>query len=170
MRFVVVVVVAACHSESAPQRVTITAPTTSASAHVEAPWAENARSAFDAAEALERAGRTNEARTAYEAIVRKWAYSMSAREARERLAILDAREITTVGDVTCNTDADCAVTTKRDCCECCPRKALATSKKWLAWRDQQQCAVEKCAGCDESCRPETGKSAACNAGKCALVR
>jgi hypothetical protein len=164
-------VAVACHSEKTePNRVTIAAPTTSSSAPIEAPYVENARTAFDAAEALERAGRTNEAHTAYEEIVRKWAYTMSARQARERLAVLNAHEATTVGDVTCSTDADCAVTTKRDCCECCPRKALATSKKWLQWRDTQQCAVEKCAGCDESCPPETGKRAACNAGKCALVR
>src|SRR5262249_31053573 len=114
MRVVVFfVALVACHSESAPQQVTITAPSTSSSARVEAPYVENARPAFAAAEALERAGRTNEARTAYEEIVRKWAYSMSARQARERLAVLNAHDATTVGDVTCSTDADCTVTTKR---------------------------------------------------------
>jgi len=168
---VVVVALAACHSDKAePNRVTLEAPTTSSSAHVEAPYVENARSAYDAAEALERAGRTNEARTAYEEIVRKWGYSMSARQARERLAVLSAHESTTVGDVTCSTDADCAVTTRRECCECCPRKALATSKKWLEWRDKQQCAIEKCAGCDESCPPETGRVARCNTSKCELMK
>lgn len=166
MRWLLVVVVAACHSESTPQRVTIAAPTTSTSARVEAPYAENARSAFDAAEALERAGRANEARTAYEAIVRKWAYSMSARQARERLAIMDARESTTVGDVTCQSDDDCAVTTNRECCECCPRRALATSAKWLEWRDAK---CPACA-CDESCPRETGRHARCNGGKCELIK
>ena len=167
-RALFVLALAACHSERAePNRVTITTP--SASIRVEAPYVENARSAFDAAEALERAGRINEARIAYEEVARKWAYSMSARQARERLAAISAHESTTVGDVTCIADADCAVTTKRDCCECCPRKALATSKKWLEWRDQT-CALTKCGGCDESCLPETGRRASCNAGKCALVR
>ena len=165
------VALVACHSEKAePKQVTIALPTASSSAPIEAPYVENARSAFDAAEALERAGRTNEARIAYQEIVRKWGYSLSARQANDRLAVLNAHESTTVGDVTCSTDADCTVTTRRDCCECCPRKALATSKKWLDWRDKQQCAIEKCAGCDESCPPETGKSAACTNGKCTLVR
>ena len=169
MRLVVVALVA-CHSENAaPQNVTIAPPTASASARVEAPYVENARTAFDAAEALERAGRINEARIAYEAVARKWAYSLSAREARERLAAIAAHESSTVGDVTCASDADCAVTTRRDCCECCPRRALATSKKWLEWRDAQQCAIEKCAGCDESCPPETGRVARCNTGKCTLA-
>lgn len=169
-RALCVVALAACHERGAePNRVTIAAPTTSSSARVEAPYVENARTAFDAAEALERAGRINEARIAYEAVARKWSYSRSAREARERLAVIDAHESTTVGDVTCATDADCAVTTKRDCCECCPRKALATSKKWLDWRDGT-CTLTKCGGCDESCPPETGKRAACTAGKCVLVR
>lgn len=163
------VIVAACHSESTPNQVTIAAPTTSTSARVEAPYVENARTAFDAAEALERAGRINEARIAYEAVVRKWGYSLSAREARDRLAAIAARENATVGDVTCSTDADCAITTKRDCCECCPRKALATSKKWLEWSDHA-CGLKKCPGCDESCPPETGRTARCNAGKCELAR
>jgi hypothetical protein len=167
MRVALVVVLVACHSESASPQVTI-APPPPTSERIEAPWVENARSAFDAAEALERAGRTNEARTAYEAVARKWASSMSARQARERLAAMNAHESTTVGDVTCNADADCAVTTERECCECCPRKALATSKKWLQWRDGQQCAIMKC-GCDKSCAPETNRVARCNAGKCALA-
>jgi hypothetical protein len=163
------VTLVACNSEKAQaQQVTI-APPASTSARVEAPYVENARTAFDAAEALERAGRINEARIAYEAVARKWSYSVSARQARERLDVLAAHESTTVGDVTCSTDADCDVTTKRDCCECCPRKALATSKKWLAWRDGT-CLLMKCAGCDESCMPETGRRAWCDAGKCALVR
>lgn len=170
MRALVAVALVACHSESpAPQHVTIAPPSASPVASVEAPYAESARSAFDAAEALERAGRANEARTAYEAIVRKWAYSMSARQARERLAAMSAHESTTVGDVTCSVDADCAVTTKRECCECCPRKALATSKKWLQW-SEQACGLKKCGGCDESCPPETGARVACITGKCALVR
>ncbi len=169
MRLALVVLIA-CHSESAPPtQVTIAPPTATPSEHVEAPWVENARSAFDAAEALERAGRMNEARTAYEEVARKWAYSSSARQARERLAAMSAHESTTVGDVTCNDDADCAVTTKRDCCECCPRQALATSKKWLKWRDDA-CGLKKCGGCNESCPPETGGRARCDSGKCTLVR
>jgi len=166
---VFIVALLACHSEKAePAQVTIAAPTTSSSARVEAPYVENARSAFDAAEALERSGRINEARIAYQEVVRKWGYSLSARQARERLAALDAHESTTVGDVTCNADGDCTVTTSRECCECCPRKALATSKKWLQWRDQT-CKPATC-GCDESCPPETGRSARCNAGKCELIK
>ena len=169
MRWLAVALVA-CHSEHAePNRVTIATPTAS-TARVEAPYVENARTAFDAAEALERAGRINEARIAYEEVARKWSYSLSARQARERLAAISSHQSTTVGDVTCNTDSDCAVTTKRDCCECCPRKALATSKKWLEWRDTQQCAVEKCAGCDESCPPQTGFQAVCRAAKCQLIK
>jgi len=163
------VIVAACHSEGTPNQVTIAAPTTSSSAPIEAPYVENARTAFDAAEALERAGRMNEARIAYEEVARKWAYSLSARQARERLAAMTAHESTTVGDVTCNVDADCAVTTKRDCCECCPRKPLATSKKWLDWRDGT-CMLAKCAGCDESCPAETGRVARCNMTKCELMK
>ena len=167
----IVALVTACHSEKAePAQVTIAAPTTSSRARVEAPYVENARSAFDAAEALERSGRINEARIAYREVVRKWGYSLSARQARERLAALDAHESTTVGDVTCSTDSDCTVTTRRVCCECCPRKALATSKKWLEWRDSQECAAEKCAGCDESCPPETGRVARCNMAKCELTK
>ena len=75
-----------------------------------------------------------------------------------------------VGDVTCETDADCAVTTKRDCCACCPRRALATNKKWLQKRDTTECPTYRCIACEESCKPEEGRQAACTAGKCTLVR
>lgn len=162
--------VACGSSNAAPQHVTLAAPSASASdgKPVEAPYAENARSAFDAAEALERAGSLNEARTAYEEIARKWAYSLSAKQARERLAHLDARS--RVGDVTCQTDAECTVTTKQECCPCCPHSPLATSAKWLAWRDGQ-CASERCVPCAKKCAPEEKSSAhaICRQNACTLV-
>ncbi len=162
--------VSACGSRNAaPQHVTLAAPSASETRPVEAPYVENARSAFDAAEALERAGSLNEAHTAYEEIVRKWAYSLSAKQARERLAHLDAES--RVGDVTCQTDADCTVTTKRDCCPCCVYAPLATSKKWLAWRDGQ-CAAEHCPACAAKCKPEeqTSAHAICAQNACTLAR
>ncbi len=160
--------VACGSSRAAPQQVTIAAaPSSSASAPVEAPYVENAREAFDAAEALEKAGSLNEARVAYAEIVRKWAYSRSAKDARERLAQLDAK--TRVGDATCQTNDDCAVTTKAECCECCPHAPLATSKKWLAWRDGR-CAAERCVPCDKKCAPEIAKPGAiCRENLCTLA-
>jgi hypothetical protein len=169
MRSALAVLLVACGSNhAAPQHVTLVAPSASETRPVEAPYAENARSAFDAAEALERAGSLNEARTAYEEIVRKWGYSLSARQARERLAHLDADS--RIGDVTCRTDADCTVTMRRDCCPCCAYAPLATSKKWLAWRDGQ-CASERCV-CNAKCAPEEKPSqrAICRENACTLAR
>ncbi len=148
--------------------------------------------AFKAAEALQRDGTKAEARAAFQDVMRKFTYSRWAKEAELRVALIDdspeelrkwahdhrsdersagiLAKLDTVGDVTCRVDADCAVTTKRDCCECCPRRALATSKKWLEWRDATQCPAARCVACEESCKPEEGRRAACTEGKCALVR
>ncbi|HEX4513464.1 MAG TPA: hypothetical protein VH054_08010 [Polyangiaceae bacterium] len=148
--------------------------------------------AFKAAEALQRDGTKAQARAAFQDVAQKFRYSRWAKEAELRVAQIDdspeelrqwahdhrsderaadiLAKLDTVGDVTCRVDADCAVTTKRDCCECCPRRALATSKKWLEWRDTTQCPAERCAGCEESCKPEDGLHAVCAEGKCALVR
>jgi hypothetical protein len=197
MRAFLIVVIAAACTPAPEQHVTLAQPQPSAStaSDVDAPDAEApspATAAFKDAERLQRDGTKEDARAAFEDIIKKFPYSRWAKEAELRIAQIDKSpeemrkwahdhpgderaagiraQIDTAGDVTCTTDADCAVTTRRDCCECCPRRALATSKKWLEWRDKQQCPAERCAPCEESCKPETGARAACNAGKCALVR
>jgi hypothetical protein len=194
VRVVFIFAIAAC-TRDPDQRVTLPPqPTASASAIDAAPDADvsNAEGAYKAAERIQRDGTKADARAAYQEVLRKFPYSRWAREAELRIALLDdspeelrkfahdhpsderspgiIAKLDTVGDVTCSADADCAVTTKRDCCECCPRSAIATSKKWLDWRDKQQCPAARCAPCEESCRPETGARAACTNGKCTLVR
>ena len=197
-RFVLVVLLAACvhHSENQvtlPAQPLASATATDADDDAGAPaYAMSAESAFHAAERLQRDGMKAESRAAFADLLRKFPYSRFAKEAQLRVAQIDdspdelrqwvhdhpkdervpgiVAKLDTLGDVTCRDDADCAVTTKRDCCECCPRRAVATSKKWLEWRERSQCPAVRCAPCEESCKPETGARAACTGGKCTLVR
>jgi len=191
VRGVFLIALAAC-THDPPQQVTLpTAPSASTASTATDVNVSPAQAAFDAGESLQRDGKKAEARAAFRECARHFPYSRFGKEAELRIAQIDdspeelgkwaidhrsderaagiLAKLDTVGDVTCRTDADCVVTTKRDCCECCPRRALATSKTWLAWRDTQQCATTRCIGCEESCKPETGAHVACNAGKCALT-
>jgi hypothetical protein len=194
VRSMLLVVIAACTRAPEPRVTLPPQPSASVSVSDAGPDAEPtmASSAFKAAELIQRDGSRADARAAYQDVLRKFPYSRWAKEAELRIALLDdsseelrkwahdhpsderapgiRAKVDTVGDVTCRADADCTVTTKRDCCECCPRRAIATSKKWLEWRDRQQCPTTRCAPCEESCPPEIGPRAACTDGKCTLVR
>lgn len=55
--------------------------------------------------------------------------------------------VPTVGDVTCAADADCAITARRDCCDCCATQPAATSAAWLKWFEGTQCATTRCEPC-----------------------
>jgi hypothetical protein len=191
----VVVVLGAC-ARDPEQHVTLPPQPSASSSVADAAGPDASQSmadgAFKAAETIQRDGSKADARAAFEDVMRKFPYSRWAREAELRVALIDdspdelrkfahdhpsderspgiLAKLDTVGDVTCRADADCTVTTKRDCCECCPRRAIATSKKWLDWRDKQQCPAARCAPCEESCNPESGARAACADGKCKLVR
>jgi hypothetical protein len=151
--------------QSATPSVTIE-PTPSASAPRALPpaYAESAQTDYAAAEALARAGRTDEARAAFATLARKFPYSRLARDAQRRIAELAS----TVGDITCRVDADCTVTQKRDCCECCLTASYATSRKWLAWRDDQ-CMTTPCT-CLKKCAPAPDLPVAvCKQGACGLA-
>lgn len=80
----------------------------------------------------------------------------------------------TTGDVTCERDADCAITTRAACCDCCESAPRATSRAWLDWRDHTMCAPTKCEPCGSAtCRsvePAATFRTACEGGQCALFR
>jgi hypothetical protein len=85
----------------------------------------------------------------------------------------------TVGDTTCQTDADCVVgTPSESCCACCPEAPRATSRAWLAWFTEfrpKMCASQRCgAACDgvgcEKVEDATAFRAVCRARSCALAR
>lgn len=80
--------------------------------------------------------------------------------------------VTTIGDQTCKADADCAITNHSDCCRCCPEQPLATSRKWLAWRDGQ-CKTTRCEPCANAPCEEVESPSAyvslCRQGRCELV-
>lgn len=91
------------------------------------------------------------------------------------LEILPGR---TVGDTTCQTDADCVVgTPSESCCACCPAAPRATSRAWLAWFAKFQpetCASQRCGMCDraacEKVEDATAFRAVCRKQSCALAR
>jgi hypothetical protein len=80
----------------------------------------------------------------------------------------------TIGDVTCERDADCAITTRAECCDCCASAPRATSGAWLDWRDHTMCAQTTCEPCGKvkcpSVEPPSTFRVACERGQCALVR
>jgi hypothetical protein len=157
------------------------APPAVTSAPTETPGTENARSDYEAADALVSAGKYAEARVGFDVTAKKFPYSRFAVEAELRIAQIDeklgrpeaveelatwaknhahdpraqalAARTRTVGDTTCRSDADCTTTTKHDCCECCASGPYATSKTWLAWQSEQ-CAAARCATCGgAACSP-----------------
>lgn len=79
---------------------------------------------------------------------------------------------TTIGDVTCLGDGDCALTTRADCCDCCASNARATSRAWLDWRDGTLCKQTRCEPCGKvKCPyfpPAEAFAARCESGSCVL--
>jgi hypothetical protein len=80
----------------------------------------------------------------------------------------------TIGDVTCAADADCVITTRANCCDCCASNPQATSRAWLSWRDQTMCGAKSCGDCGEvkcaAVAPAAAFRAECHRGLCALRR
>jgi hypothetical protein len=194
---VLLVTVALACTPSEPPGTTAPVGSASASASSEA-YATNAKKEYEAAEALASSGKLAEAADAFTKVAQRFAYSRFAKEAQLRIAQMDEKlgkpeaveeyrawakdhpsderaaailaRSKTVGDVTCHADADCAVTTKHDCCECCPSGPYATSKAWLSW-EAGQCATVKCAAClNPQCAPvEAARAARCKSGSCELA-
>lgn len=80
-------------------------------------------------------------------------------------------DLQSIGDTTCSSDADCAMTTKAECCDCCPSRPMATSAAWLGWRDGKQCAQTRCEPCGKvACVDAETLDLApmCDRGKCVL--
>lgn len=79
---------------------------------------------------------------------------------------------TTLGDVTCQGDGDCALTTRADCCDCCASNPMATSRAWLDWRDGTLCKQTRCEPCGKvkcpNFLPVDGFTARCESGSCVL--
>lgn len=83
-----------------------------------------------------------------------------------------------IGDTTCAADADCVVTSQKECCDCCPSEPSATSGAWLSWRDGTQCKQTRCEPCAKnpvhpicpSVEPPSAFRAACVQKRCTLVR
>jgi hypothetical protein len=167
-------------SPADPPATTVLPPAAS-SAPSETPGTENARSDYEAADALVSAGKYAEARAGFDVTANKFPYSRFAVEAQLRIAQIDeklgrpeavgelatwaknhphdpraqalAARTRTVGDTTCHSDTDCTATMKHDCCECCASGPYATSKTWLAWQGEQ-CAAARCATCGgAACSP-----------------
>jgi hypothetical protein len=194
LRIIIVTFAVACTPAAPPPSTTVPVATASATATT----TTNAGDEFAAAEALVSSGKFAEAREAFTAVARRFAYSRFAKESQLRIAQLDEKlgkpeavtelrawakdhptderaaailaRARTVGDTTCRTDADCAVTTKHDCCDCCPSGPYATSKTWLSWQTGQ-CATEKCAAClNPQCAAlDSSSRARCNGGTCELA-
>jgi hypothetical protein len=188
-----------CSPAAEPPSATVAPPPTT-SATSEGPATENARSDYEAADALLSAGKYAEARAMFDTVKTKFPYSRVAVEAELRIARIDEKlgrpeavielatwaknhphdpraqglgaRAQTVGDTTCHRDADCTTTTKHDCCDCCASGPYATSKTWLAWQ-AEQCAATRCMACAGAMCPadsSVSPSARCNAGTCELVR
>ncbi len=94
--------------------------------------------------------------------------------ASEPAAPKPALEPRSIGDVTCESDVECAVTTRADCCDCCVGPPMATSSAWLAWRDQQLCASTRCEPCGKVKCPDVASAsdvrAVCRERACVLER
>jgi hypothetical protein len=85
----------------------------------------------------------------------------------------------TVGDTTCQQDADCVVGTPSEgCCPCCPEAPRAASRAWLAWFAEfrpNMCSTQHCGTvCDgvacEKVEYSSAFRAVCVDRSCALVR
>ena len=79
-----------------------------------------------------------------------------------------------IGDTTCKVDNDCAITSKHECCDCCPGEPRATSAAWLAWRDGTWCKSTRCDPCATAACPEVEPVnrfvTRCVADSCQLLR
>ncbi len=79
-----------------------------------------------------------------------------------------------IGDTTCETDADCAITATRECCDCCPSEPSVTSRAWLSWRDSTQCKQLRCEPCSNApcaaVAPPSAFVATCVRKSCTLFR
>lgn len=185
-----------CSPADPPTTVALQADT---SATNETRATENAKSDYEAADALLSAGKYDEARAAFDATAKKFPYSKVAVEAELRIVRIDeklgrpeaaselatwaknhrsdpraqafAARARTVGDTTCRTDTDCTTTLQHDCCECCGSGPYATSKAWLAW-EADQCAATRCACTGAACSAidsTVPTGVRCNAGTCELA-
>ena len=80
---------------------------------------------------------------------------------------------TTIGDTTCTKDADCRLTRRLDCCDCCKGNTRATSRAWLSWRDGTLCKQTRCEPCGKvKCayyEPAEKYAARCEHGSCVLA-
>jgi hypothetical protein len=80
---------------------------------------------------------------------------------------------TTIGDTTCTNDADCTVTRRLDCCDCCKGNTRATSRAWLSWRNGTLCPHTRCEPCGKvKCayyEPAEKFKARCDHGSCMLA-
>ena len=84
----------------------------------------------------------------------------------------------TVGDTTCQSDADCVLTAQAQSnCACCPSAPSATSKAWLSWyladlarrRSVESCPSCERAQCAKTVTPDS-YWAVCRQHSCELAR
>jgi hypothetical protein len=198
VKLLLVTFAVACTPAEPPTTTVPTASASASASAASETYATNAKEEYAAAEALASSGKLEAARDAFAEVARRYPYSRFAKESQLRIAQMDDKlgkpeavaeyrawakdhpsdertaailaRSKTVGDTTCHTDADCTITTKHDCCECCPSGPYATSKQWLAWQTGQ-CATEKCAPClHPRCAPvEPAMRARCKSSSCELA-